>query len=128
MLIFTLFISLFTLVMITLIFKDASLVVIPYAYVILGVTVGLVPLLLFLRHFPHFYLRFLLITLYFIFVSILVEYAGLELNQWTFPGSHYLWQFNFFGYRIPVEEFIFYFVLSTPAFLAYYEYLDDDRK
>lgn len=100
----------------------------PYAYGFFGIVIIIIPLILFLSHFPLFFFRFLKITLYFFILSLLVEYAGTSLNQWVFPGSHYLFTVPYFGVNIPFEEVLFYFILSAPALLTYYEYLDDDRK
>ncbi|TRZ42339.1 hypothetical protein D4S03_12380 [bacterium] len=127
-LIFGLIASFIAFMMIGMILVKASIPVIPYAYAFFGVTIVIIPLILFLWHFPHFYMRFIKITIYFFLLSILVEYVGLSLHHWIFPGFHYIWKIDYLGFSIPIEEFIFYFILSTPGLLAYYEYLDDDRK
>lgn len=120
------FTAAFTLIGIILINNSTN--IIPYAYAFLGMILGVIPVFLFLWHFPNFIWRFIKITVYFFIISLLMEYAGLKLNQWIFPGLHYIWTFKYFGFRIPVEEVMFYFILSTPGLLTYYEYLDDDRK
>lgn len=114
--------------MILMIFVNSPTIVIPYAYAFLGITIGVVPLIIFLYHFPHLISRFLKVTVYFLLTALLVEYVGLTLNQWIFPGVHYLWKINYLGFPIPIEELFFYFVLSTPGVLVYYEFFDDDRK
>lgn len=114
--------------MILLIFVNSPMIVIPYAYAFLGISVGIVPLFIFLYHFPHLTSRFFKVTFYFLLTALLVEYVGLTLNQWSFPGVHYLLKINYLGFQIPIEELLFYFVFSTPGVLVYYEFFDDDRK
>lgn len=115
-------------IILLLIFMNSPLIVIPYAYAFLGLTIGVIPLVLFLYHFPHLISRFSKVTVYFLLTALLVEYVGLTLNQWIFPGVHYLWKINYLGFPIPIEELLFYFILSTPGVLVYYEFFDDDRK
>ncbi len=115
-------------IIIGLIFTKPSLLIIPYAYTILGVTICAIPAVMFLHRYPHLFIRFVKIAIYFLLLALLVEYVGLKLNHWNFPGQNYLSKINFFGFSIPLEEFLFYFVLSTPGVLSYYEFFDDDRK
>ena len=72
--------------------------------------------------------RFIKVTAYFLVLALLVEYVGLRLDHWNFPGLHYIWKINYLGHHIPIEELLFYFILSTPGILSYYEFLDDDRR
>lgn len=99
-----------------------------YAYLWVGTLLGIMPLSFFLFKFHNFLPRFCKIALYFLCLAILVEYVGLSLNHWAFPGSHFLGMTRFFGFFIPYEEVVMYFILSTPITLSYYEYFDDDRK
>jgi len=128
MLIFGLTAVIAVFMLIGVIFINPQITIISYSYAFLGTVFFIIPLLLFLWYFPHLFRRFMAITIYFFLFSLLVEFAGLNLNYWIFPGSHYLWTIRYFGVRIPIEEVLFYFVVSTPGILAYYEYLDDDRK
>lgn len=121
-----LFISL--LVFILLVFVNPSSLKINYAYFWLGLIFGIIPLSVFLIKFPNLWLKFIKITAYFFILAVIAEFVGLKLNHWIFPGNHYLGMIGFFGYRIPLEEFFLYFLISTPALLSYYEFLDDDRK
>lgn len=99
-----------------------------YSYLALGTIFGIIPLSVFLFKFPNFSVRFSKATLYFIFLAFVIEYVGLKLNHWTFPGTHFVGMANFFGFLIPYEEIMIYFILSTPAILSYYEFFDDDRR
>jgi len=128
MLLFGLLAILASFILMGLILVGSPAIVVPFAYAIFGLIVGIIPISLFLLHFPGFFLRFIKITIYFFLLSLLVEYVGLNLNQWTFPGQHYLWKIESLGFSFPIEEVVFYFILSTPGLLVYYEYLDDDRR
>lgn len=116
------------LLFISVVLISPSLIRINYAYLVLAIILVVIPLTLFLIKFPNFYTRFSKVTLYFFFVAIIVEYTGLRLDLWNFPGTHYIGTLNFFGHRIPYEEVLFFFVLSIPAALSYYEFLDDDQR
>lgn len=116
------------LLVIFLSFTRPDILKIDYSYILLGVIFGVIPLSLFLVKFPNFFYRFTGITLYFLFLAVIIEYAGLEVGHWVFPGQHYIGKINFFGNLIPLEEILIYFIVSPPAVLSYYEYLYDDRK
>lgn len=105
-----------------------SILVISYSYVILGTILGVIPLTMFLLYFPNFLDRFLKMTVYFLLVAILVEYVGLQLNHWDFPGDNFLGKLLFFGHLIPFEEVFIYFILSTGGVLSYYEFFEDDLR
>jgi hypothetical protein len=107
---------------------NPSLLQIKYAYVLIGLIVFFIPLAIFLLEFPNLFTKFLKVSIYFFYLSILVELAGIKLNHWIFPGQYFVGWFNFFGHTIPLEEFFFYFVICAAAGLAYYEFFADDRK
>lgn len=113
---------------ISIILVNPALIKIGYAYFWLGLIFGIVPLSIFLIKFPNFWKKFIGVTAYFLLIGIIIEFIGLKLNHWTFPGNNYIGIANFFGHKIPLEEIILYFIISTPAILSYYEFLDDDRK
>jgi len=122
--------SLFTILLFFIFFAifSPTFLKINYSYLALATILIIIPLSIFLFKFPNFIIRFSKITIYFFLLALVVEYVGLKLNHWIFPGTHYLGIMNFFGYSIPYEEALIYFVLSTPAVLSYYEFFDDDRR
>ncbi len=99
-----------------------------YPYLVLGTIIALLPLALFLFKFPNFWLRFLKASCYFAYLAVAVEYIGLKLSHWIFPGQEYLAQLSFFGFIIPFEEYFFYIMLCAVSILTYYEFFDDDKK
>jgi hypothetical protein len=109
-------------------FVDPILLTINYSYLILGVIFGIIPLSIFLFKFPNFIVRFSLVSFYFFILAAIIEYIGLRLSHWCFPGAHFLGMIRYFGFLIPYEEVILYFIFSTPIILSYYEFFDDDRR
>ncbi len=105
-----------------------SLLVIPYAYLWIGIVFALLPTITFLSFFPRLLSKYVKTASYFFLLSILFELTGLQLNQWNFPGSNFIGWVELFGRRFPFEEFFFWFVMTAIAVLCYYEFFDDDRK
>jgi hypothetical protein len=62
------------------------------------------------------------------YLALMFELTGLELQLWTFPGTHFIGWVDLLGYKFPFEEFFFWFVLSAITILSYYEFFDDNRK
>ena len=125
---FSIALSIVLFIFVALAFWAPELLVLDYAYLILGILLGVIPLTIFLFRFQDLVVRFFASTVYFIFFSMIVEYTGLKLNHWIFPGHHFLGMINFFGFPIPYEEVILYFFFSAPIVLAYYEFFCDDRQ
>lgn len=109
-------------------FTRPELLVIPYAYLWIGVILILLPSITFLSFFPRLLSKYVKTASYFFLLALLFELTGLELNQWTFPGNNFIGWVELFGYRFPFEEFFFWFVMSAIGILSYYEFFDDDRK
>ena len=112
----------------TFLFTMPELLVIPYAYFWLGTIFFILPTITFLSFFPRLLSKYVKTASYFFLLSILFELTGLQLNQWTFPGSNFIGWVELFGHRFPFEEFFFWFVMGAVSVLAYYEFFDDDRK
>ncbi len=121
---------LITLVMVFLItlFTKPEMLVIPYAYFWLGTAIFLIPAVTFLSFFPRLISKYIKTASYFFLLALMFELTGLELQLWTFPGTHFIGWVDLFGYKFPFEEFFFWFVMSAIAILSYYEFFDDNRK
>jgi hypothetical protein len=116
------------LVFFTILFTKPDLLVIPYAYFWLGAIFFILPSITFLSFFPRLLSKYVKTASYFFLLSLLFELTGLQLNQWIFPGSHFIGWVELFGYRFPFEEFFFWFVMGAIGVLSYYEFFDCDRK
>lgn len=106
-----------------------NLIHIDYFYFKFAFTLGLVPVCYMLIRHETLREKFFKTGLYFIYASLLYEFAALKLNLWIFPGiKQYVYTFSFFGYLVPLEEFLFWIILGSLVYLSYYEFFDDDRK
>lgn len=106
----------------------SQFIVLPYAYAVIGLMIGIIPLISFLLHYPKLIKRFFSAVLYFSLITSINEFIGLALGHWVFPGNNFIGKINFFNFIIPYEEVIFYMILFTPTLFTYYEFLDDDSK
>lgn len=105
------------------ILKDIS-----YVYLKTGI-VGIIPIILYLFIERRRLLKkFLPITIYFFIFDLAMEIRAVQLGWWSFPDiNNYIGVFNIFGAIFPVEELIFWMILSTSFVLGYYElYVDDN--
>ncbi len=110
----------------TLWFKP-SLLKIKFAYFWIGTILVFLPAFVFLSFYPEQIFKFFKCVAYFFYLTATFEYTALRLGQWFFPGEEFIGWIKFFGYRIPVEEALFWFILSPMGILSYYKYFDDDE-
>ena len=99
-----------------------------YFYLKLGIVFIIIPMTAVLVKFPHLLRKIIILGAYFFMVNLLTEFVGLRQVQWAFIGKNYIDTFSWMGYKIPLEEIVFYWILSVPAIICWYEYFADDRK
>jgi hypothetical protein len=51
----------------------------------------------------------------------------LKIGSWFWPGE-YLLNLNIFGLKMPLDDIIIWYFLSTPVLIAGYEYFVNDNK
>lgn len=107
---------------------NSNILVIKYSYLWLGIFFITIPIIIFLFLFPKLLPKYFKVAIYFFYILLLFEFVGIELNQWTFPGQHFIGYIEIFKYRFPLEEFIFWISLSSISVLSFYEFFYDDRK
>ena len=116
-------------VMLLVYFVDSKILTFPYSYLILGLA-SFAPFV-----FPvvrkkvftqDFVIRFLKMSLFFFFVHLIQEVTMVKLGYWIYPaqGVGYLELMG--GIRFPIEEFVFWIVLSTSVLLADYEFFIEE--
>lgn len=64
---------------------------------------------------------------YFAFVYLTHEITALHLEQWRFPGDYIGWV-HMLGVSFPIEEFVFWIILSSLIGAMYYEMSFDNGK
>ncbi len=117
-----------TIIILPIMYINHELLYIRYFYLKFGLVLFLLPLTVFLAFFPNLLKKYLLISLYFFVLFMLYEFSALYTKQWWFFETNTLGTIDIFGLRFAYEEFFFWFVITTPTALAYYEFFVDDRK
>lgn len=107
---------------------QSRFLLIPYAYLWIGIILILLPAVLVLSSFPRLITKLFKAGVYFFTFTLTYELVGLHLKNWTFPGSRFIGWVELFTFRFPFEELFFWMILSAFAILAFYEYFDDDRR
>ncbi|MBI2065976.1 hypothetical protein HYT60_00505 [Candidatus Woesebacteria bacterium] len=101
---------------------------IPYFYLALGITFGIIPMSYLLWKYPRLLPKLLIIGVYFFGVSLLTELVGLRQYHWYFGGAHYLGYLNVSGQKLPYDEILFWWGIGLPAMVCWYEFFADDRQ
>ncbi len=105
-----------------------ALLQVNYAYLIFGTLFEALPLIVFVYRYPKKLTQILTVLGYFTYVCLLHELVQLQLNNWSFPGTHFIGWIEIIGYRFPLEELVFFVMILAAAVVVYYEIFDDDRK
>lgn len=96
------------------------------AYLRLCLIVSVPFLIIFLKE-PRLVWHTLPMITYFSFVYLAHEITALHLDQWRFPGD-YIGLVHMFGVSFPIEEFVFWIILSSLIGSIYYELCFDNNK
>lgn len=96
------------------------------AYLTLCLIVS-VPFLIILLKKPKLLWHTVPMIVYFFFVYLAHEVTALHLDQWRFPGDYIGW-LHMFGVSFPIEEFVFWIILSSLIGSIYYELSFDNQK
>jgi hypothetical protein len=103
-----------------------SLLYFDKAYLTLCIIVS-IPFLITCFVKPRLVLHTLPMMPYFFFVYITHEITALHLHQWRFPGD-YIGQVSMVGVSFPIEELVFWIILSSLIGAMYYELSFDNQK
>lgn len=96
------------------------------AYLTLCLT-GSIPFFIIFFKKPKLVWHTIPMVAYFSFVYLTHEISGLHLDQWRFSGDYIGWV-NMFGVSFPIEEFVFWIILSSLIGSIYYELSFDNQK
>jgi hypothetical protein len=101
--------------------------IITFSYLTMSIIILIVPeSLLFIQH-PKILKKIALPTIFFAGVFFMYELAALIAGNWWWPGD-YLLPIYIFGRTFPIDDVIFWYLLSTPALIIGYETFADNRK
>ena len=114
-------------ILVTLIYNfSPSLLHFDKAYLVLCSLVS-VPFLIIFYNKPKLVLHTVPMIFYFFFVYLTHEITALHLDLWRFPGD-YVGLVSMLGVSFPIEELIFWMILSSLIGSIYYEWNFDNQK
>lgn len=99
---------------------------IPYFYLIMGLSIILVPTVLELFSRPKLIPKFFQTAAFFFYLSFVYEFTALKLDYWRFPSNQFIGWVSLSDVKFPLEELIFWLFLFAMAILSVYEKFDDD--
>lgn len=111
----------------TLYYFNPAHLYIPYYYTLVGFLSLLLPTIIILLLFPKLLANYFITFLYFFVYSLIFELTALELHFWEFPGKHFIGWVELFGYRLPLEEFFYFFMISAMGVVSYFEIFDVEK-
>jgi len=98
-----------------------------FSYSTMALIVLIIPeFILFIFH-PHVLKKIILPLLVFAFIFFIYEVSALQAGNWWWPGE-YLYTIDMFGKKFPLDDVVFWYILSTPALIIGYETFEDDGK
>jgi hypothetical protein len=103
-----------------------ELLLIPYAYLILGIFT-LFPFAFLMIKRPHILPKLLKASIFFIALYLVYEITALSLDQWRFTGE-YVGVIKMGKILLPLEELFIWIISSSTILLSYYELYIDDMK
>lgn len=106
---------------------NKSLLVFDYAYLALGVIILLPFCIFFYIHNRPLLLKTVPVWIYIAVNSLIYELIAVYIGNWWFPGK-FIGSIRFLSVEFPLEEFIFWIILSAPSIICFYEYFIEDAK
>ncbi len=104
-------------------FFAPNIIIFNYAYLVFGL-LAFLPAIYCVIKKPKLAWRIVKVAPYFIFLFFTFEITALYLHQWFFIGN-YIGYVNFFSFRFPIEEFIFWIFVSSTVVLTDYKLFVD---
>ena len=96
--------------------------VVNFAYLKVGIVLGVLPLVWVLFTAPSLLKRFVVPTLFFIWFSGIYEAISLSVGHWAFPNTdQFVGWVTLLGHPLPFEEILFWIILGPASCLSYFE-------
>lgn len=96
-------------------------------YFQMAVPVLIIPSLLIFGRKPGLLKKAALPAAFFAMVFFVYEFVSLQIGSWWWPGEYFL-SFEIAGKIFPLDDAIFWYLLSTPVLIGGYEFFADDWK
>ncbi|MBI2064633.1 MAG: hypothetical protein HYT62_01105 [Candidatus Yanofskybacteria bacterium] len=116
--------SLAAVILAVLILINPQLLSIPYAYMWLGLSLGLVPTIFVILRHKNIGFKLLVINAYSLVIHLPFEISALKSDQWNFPGKNFIGWVSIAGVRFPIEELVLYVMLTGIIILSWYHLFD----
>jgi len=113
----------FSVIIYSLYFLNPALISLDYYLV--AIIVLLIPLTTFLIRKPKLIKKVVWPTLFFALIFFVYETVSLQIGSWWWPGN-YLWPVNYLGHVFPIDDVVIWYLLSTPALIAGYDFFVDN--
>ncbi len=97
---------------------------IPYVYLIFGTVFFIIPTFTYLLFNRKDLNKFLLVAAYIIPLGFINEITSVALRYWEYPSKDFIGWVSLLKVEFPVEELIFFIILSPFAMLSYYKFLN----
>lgn len=96
-------------------------------YFTIALIILIIPGLLLFINNQKIFKKTIIPTIFFAFVFFLYEIISLKLGSWFWPGEYFI-NLNIFGEKMPLDDIIIWYFMSTPVLIAGYEFFMDDNK
>jgi hypothetical protein len=107
--------------------NESKFLHIAYPYLWFCIPFFIIPIILFLWKYPHFFKSFLIVQIFFLYIHLIFEVIGVKLSHWIYPSNHFIGWVSIAGQRFPVEEFVFVMIIGAFAACSYYEFFTDKK-
>lgn len=114
----------FSILVFSLFFYNKNLVGLDYY--LMAIPVLIIPALIIFFKYPKLLKKTILTTIFFALIFFVYEIVSMKLGHWWWPGD-YLYDFNIFGMRFPIDDVLIWYLLSTPVLIGGYEFFVDDH-
>ncbi len=109
-----------------LIFYKINPAIITMDYYRVGILLVLIPLAIFIWCWPSLIKQAAATTLILALIFFIYEIIALRLGYWWWPGN-YLWPITIGGKTFPLDDIVFWYLLSTPTLIGGYEFFVKGR-
>ena len=96
-------------------------------YFTIAAIILIIPGVLLFSKNPTLIKKTLIPTIFFAILFFIYEIISLKIGSWFWPGT-YLLNLNIFGQKMPLDDIIIWYLMSTPVLIYGYKFFIDDNK